>query len=257
MEAPFMKYQPTEVVQIIQANYRQQQQYDDIALKGQELSFDTTVGDWRDICDLVDTTELWKYLNFYFRTKIDRETWLTQLEPEDEKTLGELCNFISAYASKDIIRPLKIFGNKCETAAIFKTFTSKLKDRGIDISGIKPSSKLEPLVQKYRSVIIEEVNLIAPNALPPIDYKTNWVYKWGLRLFIAFVFVTIFFAVKESVWTWWTGAILVIGYLMTRIGSRLNAKRARFEGIDTVADLVRRINTAPNMGFGAMAAERT
>ncbi len=255
METTFTKYHPTEILQIIRANYKQQQQYDGIALKDQELSFDSTIADWRDTCDLVDTSELWKYLNFYFRLNIEYAIWLTQLEPEDEKTLCELCNFIAAHADKNIIVPLNLFGNKCESAAIFKTFTSKLKDRGIDVSHIRPSSKLEPLIQRYRSIIIEEINLIDPNVLPPIDYKTNWVYKWGLRLFMTFVFVTIFFAIKESHWAQWSGAILLIGYLMTWIGAWLKAKRARFDGIDTVADLVRRINTAPNMGFSAMLAE--
>lgn len=246
METAFTKYQPTEILEIIKANYRQQQQYDDIVLKNQELTFDTTVLEWRDICDLLDTTELWKYLNSYFRLSVDREIWLTQLEPEDEKTLGELCRFISIHADKDIIRPVSLFGSKCESAAIFKTFTSKLKDRGIDIAELRPSSKLEPLVQKYRSVVIEEINLLDPSVLPPIDYKTNWIYKWGLRIFIIFLFVTFFFAYKKSYWAWWTAAISFTGYLMTWLGARLNAKQARFEGIDTVADLVRRINTAPS-----------
>jgi hypothetical protein len=246
METAFTKYQPTEILEIIQANYRQQQQYDDVVLRNQKLTSDTTILEWRDICDLLDTSELWKYLNFYFRLNIERAVWLTQLEPEDEKTLGELCHFISIHADKDIIRPINLFGSKCESAAIFKTFTSKLKDRGVDVSELRPSSKLEPLVQKYRSVIIEEVNLLDPNVLPPIDYKTNWIYKWGLRAFMIFLFATFFLAYKESYLAWGTAAVSFTGYLMTWLGARLNARRARFAGIDTVADLVRRINTAPN-----------
>lgn len=252
MEIAFTKYQPTEILQIIKANYRQQQQYDDVALKNQELTFDTTILDWRDICDLVDTTELWKYLNFYFRLKINREGWLTCLQPEHINTLGELCTFISTHADKDIIRPIKLFGSKCESAAIFKTFTSKLKDRGVDVSEVRPSSKLEPLVQKYKNVIIEEINLLDPNVLPPIDYKTNWIYKWGLRLFMIFLLITFFLAYKEPHWGWWTAAISLTGYAMTWIGARLNAKQAKFEGIETVADLVRRINTAPNSSLASV-----
>jgi len=248
METSYTQYHPTEILQIILANYRQQQQYDDIALKDQEFTFDTTIGDWRDICDLVDTTELWKYLNYYFRLDLDRESWMTTLEPEDKKTLGGLCNFISSQADKEIIRPIKLFGSNCETAAIFKSLTAKLKDRGIDISDIKPSSQLEPLVKKYKSVLIEEINLIDPGVLPPVNYKTNWVYKWGLRTFMALLFVSFFLAYKESKWAWLTGGISLVGYIMTWIGSRLKPKQASFTDIQTVADLVRRINTAPNKG---------
>ncbi len=41
-----------------------------LVLKGQDLTLETTVLDWRDICDLVDTTELWKYLDQYFHMAV-------------------------------------------------------------------------------------------------------------------------------------------------------------------------------------------
>jgi hypothetical protein len=255
METSYTKYLPTEILQIILANYRQQQQYDDIVLKGQEFTFDTTIADWRDICDLVDTTELWKYLNYYFRLDLDRESWMTTLEPEDKKTLGDLCDFISSHADKEIIKPIKLLGSNCETAAIFKSLTAKLKDRAIDLSDIRPSSRLEPLVKKYKNVLIEEINQIDPKVLPPVNYKTNWVYKWGLRTSMTSLFVSFFLAYKESKWAWATGGIFLVGYLMTRVGARLNPKQASFTDIQTMADLVRRINTAPNIGIASSEAE--
>jgi hypothetical protein len=256
METAYTKYNPTVILQIIHANYRQQQQYDDIVLKDQEFTFDTTIADWRNICDLVDTSELWKYLNYYFRLDLDRESWMTILEPEDKKTLGDLCNFISSHADKEIIRPTKLFGSNCETAAMFKSLIAKLKDRGVDIFDIRPSSQLEPLVKKYKSVLIEEINQIDPTVLPPVNYKTNWVYKWGLRTFMTLLFVSFFLAYKESKWAWLTGGISLVGYIMTWIGAGLKPKQASFTDIHTVADLVRRINTAPNIGIAASGAGR-
>jgi hypothetical protein len=256
METSYTKYHPTEILQIIHANYRQQQQYDDIVLKDQEFTFDTTIADWQDICDLVGTSELWNYLNYYFRLNLDKQSWMTVLEPEDTKTLGNLCNFISSHADKEMIKPIKLFGSNCETAAIFKSLTAKLKDRGVDISDIRPSSQLEPLVKKYKSILIEEINQIDPTVLQPVNYKTNWVYKWGLRTFMTLLFVTFFLAYKESKWAWLTGGICLVGYIMIWIGARLNPKQASFTDIHTVADLVRRINTAPNIGIAASGAGR-
>jgi hypothetical protein len=249
MATAYTKYHPTEILQIIYANYRQQQQYDDIALKGQEFTFETTIADWQDICDLVETAQLWKYLNYYFRMDLDKESWMAALEPEDIKTLGDLCNFIASHANKEIIKPIKLFGSHCETAAIFKLLTAKLKDRGIDISDIKPSSQLEPLVKKNNSFLIDEINQIDPSVLPLVNYKTNWVYKLGLRTFMTLLFVTFFLAYKESKWAWLTGATCLVGYIMTWIGAKLKPKQASFVDIQTVADLVRRINTAPNRRF--------
>jgi hypothetical protein len=254
MEKLYTKYHPTEILQIIQANYRQQQQYDEIVLKNQEFTFDTTIDDWRDICDLVDISELWKYLNYYFRLDLDRESWMTTLEPEDKKTMGDLCNFISSHADKETIRPIKLLGSNCESAAIFKSLIAKLKGRGIDISNIRPSSQLEPLVKKYQSILIDEINQIDPRVLPPVNYKANWVYKWGLRTFMTFLFVTFFLGFKESKWALLTGGICLVGYIMIWIGARLKPKQASFADIYTVADLVRRINTATNIGIDNIGA---
>ncbi len=254
METAYTKYHPTEILQIIHANYRQQQQYDNIVLKDHEFTFETTIADWQDICDLVDTSELWNYLNYYFRLNLDKQSWMTVLEPEDTKTLGDLCHFISSHADKEIIKPIKLFGSNCETAAIFKSLTRKLKDRGVDISDIRPSSQLEPLVKKYKSILIEEINQIDPTVLPPVNYKTNWVYKWGLRTFMTLFFVSFFLTYKESKWAWLTGGISLVGYIMTWIGSRLKPKQASFTDMQTVADLVRRINTAPNKRFCTIGA---
>lgn len=249
MKAAHTKYHPTEILKIIQANYRQQQQYDDIALKDQEFNFETTIADWQDMCDLVEANQLWEYLNYYFRLELNKELWVNTLEPVDTKTLGDLCNFIASHADKEIIKPIKLFGSNCETAAIFRSLTAKLKDRGIDISEIRPSSQLEPLVKKYGRVLIEEINQIDPTVLPPVNYKTNWVYKWGLRTFTTLLFVTFFLAYKESKWTWLTVGISLVGYIMVWIGARLKPKQASFDNIQAVADLVRRINAASNIGI--------
>lgn len=235
------KYQPAEILQIIRANYIQQQQYDDIALENQALTFETSIFDWRDICDLVDTSELWKYLNYYFHLEASRETWMTILEPDDKRTLGDLCNFIANNAEKEIIKPVKLFGSDCDTAAIFNSLKRRLENRGIDVSDFRPSTQLEPLVKRYRSVLIEEINQLAPTVLPPIDYRTNWVYKWGLRLLMTFPITLILFW-KESNWAWATAGICFIGYIMTWIGATLDAQQASFNDIFTVADLVRKIN---------------
>lgn len=243
-----IKYHPTEILEIIQANYRQQQQVDTVVLKGQEFTFETTIFDWRDVCDLVDTRELWKYLNFYFRIDVDRETWMTILEPEDKKTLGDLCSFLANVAQKDIIKPVKLFGNNCGTAAVFKSLLERLKNRGIDVSGIRPSSQLEPLVKRYGGILIEEINQLDPVALPPMDFKTNWVYKWGLRSFMSFIFFTIVLIYIESNWAWLTVAICLIGYGMTWLGARMKPKQASFKDIYTIADLVRRMDIDSRIG---------
>src|SRR5690606_29890065 len=200
-------YNPKEILEIIRANYKQQQQYDCVVLKNYELNFETTILEWRDICDLLETDQLWKYLNFSFQIDIDYQTWRNILEPEDKQTLKELCEFIALKSEKEIIKPIKLFGQDCETAGIFRTFTNKLKNKGIDTSEIRPSSKLETLITKYGAIIIEEINQIDPNVLPAITYKSNWIYKWGLRIFMTLLLVTLILGFFKSNIAWTTGII--------------------------------------------------
>ncbi|MBS1553819.1 MAG: hypothetical protein JSU09_02735 [Bacteroidetes bacterium] len=95
--------------------------------------------------------------------------------------------------------------------------------------------------------MIDEINLIDPTVLPPMNYQTNWVYKWGLRFFMLSLFVMIYLIYNESKWSWLAGGICLVGYIMIWAGSKLKPKQANFKGLDTFADLVRRIATAPNM----------
>jgi hypothetical protein len=237
-----VRYQPGEILQIIQANYRQQQQFDPIALKNCDLTFTTTILGWRDICDLVDADQLWQHLNFYFRLDVEKKVWMTVLEPENSKTLKDLCDFIAGHANKPIITPINLFGRDCLSASIFRTIKERLQQRGIDTTGIRPSSMLEPLWQKWGSTFAEEVNLISPNVLPPIDYKANWIHRWGLNLTIIFTFLTCAFLYKESQWGWLMGGLLLTACIMIRIGTKYKPQRAVFQGINTFADLVRKIS---------------
>lgn len=95
---------------------------------------------------------------------------------------------------------------------------------------------------KYTSELIEEVNQPDPAVLPPVNYKTNWVHKWGLRLRIVFVLVTLALLFGKSNWAWLSAAICSIGYGVLWLGARLRPKQASFENIHTVADLIRGID---------------
>lgn len=178
---------------------------------------------------------------FFFSNKFDYQTWKTILEPEDKQTLKDLCSFIALNSEKEIPKPIELFGQECETAGVFRTLLNKLKIKGIDTSEIRPSSKLEELVIKYGTVIIEEINHIDPTVLPPINYKTNWVYKWGLRTFMTLLLVTIVLAIIKSNIAWVTVIITFIGYLMTWIGAKMKPKQAKFENFETIADVLRNI----------------
>jgi len=61
---------------------------------------------------------------------------------------------------------------------------------------------------------------------------------------MTLLFVTFFLAYKKSKCALLIGGISLVGYIMLWIGARLKPKYTSFADIETVADLVRRINTA-------------
>lgn len=236
------KYHPDEILAIIRANYLQHQQIDDVVVQNEELTFETTISEWRDMEDLLDFIGLGKYLNDYFHLSVDAAVWEAVLEPDDDRTLGDLCNFIAANAEKEILRPVKLFGAECHAAALFRSLKGRLKYRGIDVSDFRPSAELEPLVKKYGHVLYHEVNQLNPEVLPPMQYQANWVYKWGVRLFVVFFIAVILVFCLNSSWVGWLAAgAFLAGFVFMYIGASLAPKQARFENIGTVADLIRKM----------------
>ena len=69
------RYRPDEILAIFQASYLQQQVLDPEVDPGEELTFDTTIAEWIDICDLVEPRKLGKYFNYFFELNISLEIW--------------------------------------------------------------------------------------------------------------------------------------------------------------------------------------
>ena len=241
-----MRYSENEILEFIKADYKQRQQLDDIVYRDEILDFNTTIDDWRDICDLVDNDKLGDFFNVAFKLDITTSTWLSVFEPSYEKTLKDICLFVSEKATRESVEPIKLFGNECLNAGLFKTLMKNLQRHGVDTKNIRPSTRIEPLFRELGVLLIQEVNLLNPHALPPIDFKSNWIYKWGRRVFISCFGLIIILGLITNRFHWWVLILGIIAYLMMHLGVKINPSRARFENIDTFGDLIRKINTPPN-----------
>jgi hypothetical protein len=237
-----INYRTEDIFDLLCANYRQQEKFDPVFLKGHALSLETTIFEWREIGDLMNTDVLWKYLNEYFRLDKSKAEWMNILEPEDEKTLTDLCFFIACYAHKDVVNPIKLFGMECQKASLFRNLTYRLKERGINTSEIKPSSRMENLFKKHGAVITEEINLINPNVLPAIEYKNNWFYRAG-PILIILSSLSLLLGLINSSFAWYALIALIVSIGLTWVGALFGPGKARFPEIDTVADLIRKMDS--------------
>ena len=234
------RYTPAEILAIFQVNYLQQQEFDPEVDLGEELTFNTTIAEWINICDLVEPRKLGEYFNYLFELNISIEKWSSILLPRNIRNLKELCDFISLNAIKPLIKPVKLLGSECESAATFRYLLERFKEKGIEVKDIKPSSLLEPFAKDYLGIFIEEVNKVNPSTLPPVVYKSNYLYRLGVIFFaVAFFLMITSIWISDLIWVYLSS--ICIGMLFCWIGSKYKPRQASFNEIVTFRDLITKI----------------
>jgi hypothetical protein len=230
------KYSSDEILQILKDFYNCQSVFDPEVSSGEILNFETTISEWRSICDLVEPQKLANYYYDLFQLKTqvnDLETILI----ENKNQLRVFCDYISEHAKKQRITPVVIMGQNCVTASIFKTLMHNLQKRGVESENIRPSSKLGPLFRKHGSVFLEEVNKLVPGSLSEFEYRDNWIVRAGIGI-ILLSFLSL--VVVPTVWhfNWILLIPLSIGITLNYIGKRYSPAKESISGYDTIRDLI-------------------
>lgn len=155
------RYTPDEIFEIFKEQHRICCPLDIFADETFVLQRETEIWEWRDAQDLVEWEPLSKFLNKEFRIQGTIREWYFVLNPDNQRTIGDVCDFIAARAKKDVYRPTKLFGRECLKAAVFITLKRNLKNKGADVSNLRPSTSIEEFlsVSKNFSPLIEEATL--------------------------------------------------------------------------------------------------
>lgn len=173
------KYTPDEVLHIFREQHRLVSPLDVGAEPSIEIKADMSIRDWRIANDLIPWKKLYKILNQEFRVNISEEEWKQVFEPAKEKRLFEVCQLIAKYAETEIVEPVRLFGADCLSAAIFLNLKKKLKERGVDVSELRPSSKLSPYLEKHISHLLTEITLTGLNPIETITEKRKHKGFWN------------------------------------------------------------------------------
>lgn len=182
---------PEYVLAVLRDMHRQQCQHDPEADPGAVLSFNTTVAEWRDACDLLEWCELGRACNQLFSISCSDAEWRAALEPADQRRLANVCQLIAGRAVRSLIRPSRLLGRTCAPAGAFLTIRSLLHESGAAVGEIAPSTPLAPYTRGFAEVFLGPVSRLAPGALPPVRIRTP-VYDsaiWGLLVAPACVVV--------------------------------------------------------------------
>jgi hypothetical protein len=174
---------PGYVLDVIRDSHRQQCQFDPEAEPGVELTFETTVAEWRSACDLLDWRRLGRALDGEWSLSRADAAWRAVLEPAGERSLRDVCEFIAQGAVRPSIEPISILGATCFPAGAFLAIRSLLREAGADVDFVTPSSPLDAYTRRYLGVFLGPISRLAPNALPAVKVSTPW-YDLSLAGFL-------------------------------------------------------------------------
>jgi hypothetical protein len=162
----FIPATPEYVLAAIRDSYRQQCQYDPETEPDVDLTFNTTIDEWRSACDLIPWRELGRVLDDEWSLGRPQDAWRTVLTPEWKRTLRTLCEFISEGAIRPSIEPATILGTTCLPAGAFLAVRSLLRDAGANVDSVRPSTPLDEYTRDYLGVFLGPISRLAPNAIP-------------------------------------------------------------------------------------------
>ena len=150
------RYTPKEILNIFIEHHRLCSPLDCEADPSIQINRETTIREWRWANDLERWRKLGQYLNKAYNIEVSEESWKKVLEPAKERKLWDVCKLISSKAIKLEPTSIKIFGQKCISASMFRVLKENLRERGVDVSNMKPSSFLsEYLNDNYEAIMLE------------------------------------------------------------------------------------------------------
>jgi hypothetical protein len=153
----FRNYTPEEALQILREEHRICNLIDCEADKDLDINMDMKIIDWRIGMNFFPWKELYHYRNIIFNMNLSLSIWMEAVRPEREKTVSDMCIFISQHAKKEIIQPVRIFGRECMGAAVFLTLKKNLPQRGVYVDSVKPSTPINSYLENNFPNMIMEI----------------------------------------------------------------------------------------------------
>jgi hypothetical protein len=155
------KLTPTDILNIFIEQHRLCSPLDPEADPWVELTFASTINDWRAANDLLPWQPLSKFLNDEFNINASQDEWEAVLTPASLRTLKDVCELVSKHSTHSDIEPKKLLGQECLSAAVFLTLKKYLQIRQVDVSNLKPSSSVTAYLDNYYSAMVEQTTIIA------------------------------------------------------------------------------------------------
>jgi len=172
------------VLEVVRDSHRQQCAYDPEADPAAQLTFETSVAEWRDACDLVGTKGLGVALNEIWDIAIPPHALEAALDPPKARTLRDICELIASQAQRTLVLNAGHFGASSRSAGAFLAIRSLLLRAGADPASIRPSARIADAARRYPHVFLGPISRLAPGRLPSITVRTP-IYSVAVAMFVV------------------------------------------------------------------------
>lgn len=219
-----------------QCNYMNAERYDDHAI---ELTFDTTIAEWRSTSDLPGTKRLGRGLNAFFGVKLTDSEWRAILDPAKERRLRGVCETIAAKASRRRIRPIRVLGSaECLPAGAFLAIRSLLVEAGANPSDIKPSTRLDLYLEDFAAIFFDQIAALAPGSVPSFRKRSSSEFFFEAAFAAFFITVgLIAFAFNAMGFTYIQYVIIAMFIILGTTFGEIFEPRLELAGLTTFRDL--------------------
>ena len=179
-----------DVLAWLNADYRIRSGLDPEVDSGAVLRPETTIAEWRSICDLVSTRRLTTIMHDWFDVTRPASEWKAVLEPEDERTLADLARFVAPYVHLPEFRPMRVSGVVDAASGAFFCLRSLLARAGLPVGQIRPSTPIASLDRAYVLPLGDALARLAPELTPvPRIVPSHRHRVGGLLALLGFVLV--------------------------------------------------------------------
>jgi hypothetical protein len=134
-----------------------------------ELSFETTIVAWLSVFELLDVRKLAQSLNILFDVRFCDATWERILKPMKERTVGDVCDVLARHAQVTCVLPVTVMGDTSLAAGAFLAVRQVLARSGVDVSNLRPSSEIAPVLRTIPHRAMGELMRLAPGRLPTVQ----------------------------------------------------------------------------------------
>lgn len=233
------------ILEVLRDCHRHQCSFDPETEPDVELTFDTTVAEWRDACDLVGTKKLAEALNDDWGLTIPPSEWRAVLEPPTSRTLRDVCDLVASQATQANVLSVGHFGASSKAAGAFLAVRSLLLRAGANPKTVRPSLPVADVARRFPAVFLGPISKLAPGRLPTVAIRTP-IY----HAFVAIFGVGLLGLMGLMVAGWfgfsrWRAELAVafaivaaVGFVGTWIAARLTGPtEVRFGTVVTFRDL--------------------